>query len=68
MEDLKRCPFCNGKAYLDQNTYVTEEGEEYNSSTYSVNCCNCDCTLEGDEKEVVSNWNRRVNLKESEDE
>lgn len=59
MEELKKCPFCGGKADI-------YEGEQdfliYKQKCYSVFCKSCHCTTqyERTEKEAIDNWNNRV--------
>lgn len=53
MSDLKRCPFCGGKANDVQSLMRPRVGKVY--------CTVCGCELNGDsEQEAHDRWNRRA--------
>lgn len=57
MEEIKRCPFCNGKAKTDSIYWGNEEDD------YSVVVCT-ECGAMGPkcqtEEEAIEMWNRRA--------
>ncbi len=68
---LKPCPFCGGKASIDEVSYGSGNyGSGYQVIAY---CANCDLKMEGKDtsweslencepqlKDIVAKWNRRV--------
>ena len=73
MEELKRCPFCGGKAKMWDDGYmrpVIDEGGAYvdmdikSPDLYGVECTSigCYCQLIGydTEAEAITAWNRRT--------
>lgn len=52
--ELKPCPFCGGKAYIDKVT------DDY--PNYVVRCCDCRCSTRWAQPSDVAAeiWNRRV--------
>ena len=56
-EELKRCPFCGGKAEIVP-VYDNESG----FSGYAVICADCGCGTIGSEDEIdaVNAWNTRI--------
>lgn len=58
MEELKRCPFCGGKAsYFDALGWCAVQCDECHATTRSIQAC---CEYSAKEK-VIEAWNRRVN-------
>lgn len=58
ISELKRCPFCGGKAEMLISEYEDSRKE------YLVACAECDGMVERwreTEEEAVEQWNRRVN-------
>ena len=58
MEELKRCPFCNGEAKID--AYMTEVKGRF---VYGIHCRGCQLKTwdhYNSEEEVIKYWNRRI--------
>lgn len=60
-EELKPCPFCGGAAGESDRFVTNTAGKEVRYA--QIYCENCFATVEsinGDEKEAIAVWNRRV--------
>lgn len=57
MEELKPCPFCNGKSE------IIDTGNHYPRTFYRIVCCSS-CAVQGKfydtEEEAIEAWNRRA--------
>ena len=60
MEELKKCPFCGGKAKMNKNSHI-------NPKRYFIKCWSCEITMPSvgngfnSKKEAIEAWNRREN-------
>ena len=52
-EELKPCPFCGGKAYIEKNRY---------KYAYWIKCYDCRVETEAYDyvEEAINVWNRRI--------
>lgn len=66
MAELKPCPFCGGKAYIEcwemvpfEKQYIQEENDGF---YYGITCMNCDASTGGklSEEKAIDAWNRRA--------
>lgn len=67
MDELKPCPFCNGRAYLDFGmggniAYWQETELEYTPLLYDVICASCLCRtgLADTPETAIKLWNKRA--------
>ncbi|MBR5202687.1 MAG: Lar family restriction alleviation protein [Clostridia bacterium] len=59
MDELKPCPFCGGRPYFYEKTFLDRDGKERNP-TYTVICENCFAKIVYHTTDVVWMWNRRA--------
>lgn len=61
MEELKKCPFCGGEAFIHE---LKEDflGVGFEIKGYAVVCTNCHSSTEYDKNKniCIESWNRRV--------
>jgi len=63
MDELKPCPFCDGKAecYSDV-AFKAETGEQIGTIKWFAWCTECSALVSADTKDgVIAAWNRRAN-------
>lgn len=60
-QELKPCPFCGGKPYMETFNYKDQEEEWVETGDYSAGCTNCEVyATPGPLKLMVEKWNNRV--------
>ena len=59
MTELRRCPFCGGKALVDS---AVDYDDDIYSEIFVVECVDCGASSNGydTEKEAIEHWNKRV--------
>jgi Lar family restriction alleviation protein len=62
MSELKCCPFCGGKAFLDTHRFWDEKAKDFTVQTYGVKCYDCQTgTWQHYRKEdAIKQWNTRT--------
>lgn len=65
-EELKRCPFCGGKATIEKHDFAIKYDFAISSSTYGIKCDVCFAKTYqffALKEEAIEAWNRRVDYK-----
>ena len=63
MSNIKRCPFCGGKAiFIYDNDFKDENGENFHIG--HIECVRCEVTqkYEGKKGIMIKQWNRRAEV------
>ena len=64
MEELKPCPFCGGKAFIETvepHTHTLAAFMPYYGGGTFIECQKCSCAISAETKEeAIEAWNRRV--------
>ena len=63
MSELKCCPFCGGKAFLDTHRFWDEKAKDFTVQTYGVKCYDCQTGTwqhYRKEEDAIKRWNTRT--------
>ena len=67
MKQLKLCPFCGGRATIQQDTRYPRHGKRDTVKAFTPICTNCECLIYkadnvyfASEKKAIAAWNRRA--------
>lgn len=62
MSELKRCPFCGGKAHVEAHKFYEEKTKDFTVKTFGIICDNCHTSggqFYKSEQEAIETWNTR---------
>ena len=63
MSELKCCPFCGGKAFVDTHRFWDEKAKDFTVQTYGVKCYDCQTGTwqhYRKEEDAIKQWNTRT--------
>ena len=63
MAELKKCPFCGGKAFVDYHKFWDEKTKDFTVKTYGAFCDKCGSNSwqhYRTEEEAIEAWNNRA--------
>lgn len=63
MSELKFCPFCGGKAFVDTHRFWDEKAKDFTVQTYGVKCYDCQMGTwqhYRKEEDAIKQWNTRT--------